>query len=571
MTKRPVILLVTDANRGVLEAEFRARYDRDYTLDIVHSAADAYARAQELCHGPNPLAMIACEYALPDALVVEILRTMQSITPTSRRLALLDRGHFAQHLEQMRQATLERDMDAFLMIPQGLRDEEFHTAVVELLSEWGWTVAQPLVSAVDIVSDGSTAQVAAIRDLLERMGIPNRVLDPEDEDAQAVLEQAGADVELPVVRVFNGRVLSGATAPAVNEAISTGFDSIPEDSIADVVVVGAGPAGLAAAVYAASEGLDTIVLEADAIGGQAGSSSMIRNYLGFPRGISGMRLAQRSRTQASRFGAKFYAGRPATSITAAPADEPEHLHVNVDGTSLCARSVVVATGVAYRRLESQAINDLIGMGVHYGAATSVAREMQDREVFVVGGGNSAGQAAVHMAKFARTVTIVVRRESIAETMSDYLVREVAATPNIHVKTRTRVIDGGGSGRLEWIRLEEIDAPGPEGSGASDTVPADGLFCLLGARPDCGWLPEDLARDENSFILTGRDVPPETWIDGLPPASLETTVPGIFAVGDVRSGSMKRVASAAGEGASVLPLVHAHLAKLRRRAHDTGEH
>lgn len=232
--------------------------------------------------------------------------------------------------------------------------------------------------------------------------------------------------------------------------------------------------------------------------------------------------------------------------------------MHVDGTHLCARTVVIASGVAYRRLESEAINEMIGMGVHYGAATSMAREMQDRDVYVVGGGNSAGQAAVHMAKFARSVTVVVRRGSVAETMSDYLVREVAATPNISVRTRTRVVDGGGAGRLEWIELEDLD------EGTSEHVAADGLFCLLGAEPDCDWLPERLVRDDHSFILTGRDVPRERWIDGLPPTSLETAVPGIFAVGDVRSGSMKRVASAAGEGASVLPLVHAHLERLRER-------
>lgn len=558
MTERPVILLVTDAQRDVLEAEFRARYDRDYDIHVVTSAAQAYERTAQVLAGPQQLAMVASQYTVADAGVLEIQRHMQAVVPTARRVALLARGEFGDHLEEMRRASLERDLDTYLLIPQGPRDEEFHTALLELLSEWGWTVAQPLVSAVDIVTDGSDREVTGIRDLLGRLGVPCRVLEPDDEDALAILEQAGADAEYPTVRVFNGRVLTAATAAAVNEALYSGFDAIPEGSIADVAVIGAGPAGLAAAVYAASEGLDTVVLESDAIGGQAGSSSMIRNYLGFPRVISGMRLAQRSRTQASRFGAKFYSGRPATRVEPGPADEPEHHHVQIGDTHLCARTVVIATGVAYRRLDSPAINDLIGVGVHYGAATSMAREMQDRDVFVVGGGNSAGQAAVHMAKFASSVTTLVRRASIAETMSDYLVREVAATPNISVQTRTRVVDGGGAGRLEWIELEDID------SGTMQRTPADGLFCLLGAQPSCGWLPQELARDDHSFILTGRDVPQDAWVDGLPPASLETTVSGVFAVGDVRAGSMKRVASAAGEGASVLPLVHAHLEKLRQR-------
>jgi thioredoxin reductase (NADPH) len=328
--------------------------------------------------------------------------------------------------------------------------------------------------------------------------------------------------------------------------------------IADVAIVGAGPAGLAAAVYAASEGLATVVLERDAIGGQAGSSSMIRNYLGFPRGISGMRLAQRSRIQAGRFGARFFTGRPAIEVAPGPPNEPEHQHVHVAGAQMCARTVVIATGVKYRRLGVPGVDDLVGAGVYYGAATSMAREMQDRDVYVIGGGNSAGQAAIHLAKFAGAVTILVRRASLDETMSAYLVREIEATPNIQVRTRTVVADGGGEGRLQWLLLEDLD-----GGGSTKTL-ADGLFCLLGADPDCSWLPDGVALDERGFVLTGRDVPREAWVDGQPPASLETTVPGIFAVGDVRAGSMKRVASASGEGASVLPLVHAHLARIRAR-------
>jgi len=344
----------------------------------------------------------------------------------------------------------------------------------------------------------------------------------------------------------------------VTEAIYDGFDTFPEGVIADVAIVGGGPAGLAAAVYAASEGLSTVMLERDAIGGQAGSSSMIRNYLGFPRGISGMRLAQRSRIQAGRFGARFFTGRPAIRIEPGPADEPEHQHVHVTGAQLCARTVVIATGVTYRRLGVPGVDDLVGAGVYYGAATSMAREMQDRDVYIIGGGNSAGQAAVHLAKFAGAVTILVRRAGLAETMSDYLVREIAAMPTIQVRTRTVVVDGGGDGRLQWLRLEDLD------TGEPSKTPADGLFCLLGAEPDCSWLPDGLALDERGFVLTGRDVPRDAWVDGQPPASLETTVPGVFAVGDVRAGSMKRVASASGEGASVLPLVHAHLARLRAR-------
>nr|WP_245195026.1 FAD-dependent oxidoreductase [Kocuria subflava] len=550
--------MVTHHDRQVTEAEFRARYNRDYAIEVVETGQEALARAEQLCSASAQLAMVAAEFDLPDTTAIELLRQMQMVTPTSRRVALVGMDGYLNHLEELKQAALERDMDTFVGIPRGPRDEEFHTALIELLSEWGWSVARPVISAVDIITDQPTPTTAAIRDMLERMGLPTRMLGLEDEDAQAVLEEAGPGAALPLVRTFNGSIIQDATAQSVGQHLYGGYDEIPEGEIADVLVIGAGPAGLAAAVYAASEGLSTIVLEEDAIGGQAGSSSMIRNYLGFPRGISGMRLTQRSRVQASRFGARFYTGRPVSSVEPGPADEPEHHHVVVDDTHLCSRTVVLATGVAYRRLDIASVDEWIGMGVHYGAATSLAREMEDKDVYVVGGGNSAGQAAVHMAKFARSVTITVRRESLAATMSDYLIREVEATPNISVLPNTRVVGGRGQGRLTGITLEEIP------TGVTRDVPADGLICLLGAQPACHWLPDSVVRDDHGFILTGRDVPQDRWRGGMPPTSLETTTPGIFAVGDVRAGSMKRVASAAGEGASVLPLVHAHLAALRRR-------
>ena len=558
MDDRPVILLVAGAHADVVEQEFRSRYDRDYRIETAAGADAGLDRARALVADGVPIAMIASEHLLADGTAIELLRSVPSVVATARRVALVPFEDFADAIDDLRAAALRRDMDTFILLPRGPRDEEFHTAMAELLSEWGWSVARPLVTATDIVAEHRDRSVAAICDLLDRLGFPHRALTPADPEAREIVEAAGSGAELPIVRTFTGRVLSGATAAAVTEAMYGGFDTIPERTIADVAIVGAGPAGLAAAVYAASEGLATGVLERDAIGGQAGSSSMIRNYLGFPRGVSGMRLAQRSRIQAGRFGARFFTGRPAIEVAPGPPNEVEHQHVHVAGAQLCARTVVIAAGVNYRRLDVPGVDDLVGAGVYYGAATSMAREMQDRDVYVVGGGNSAGQAAVHLAKFAGAVTILVRRPSLAETMSDYLVREIEATPNIQVRTRTVVADGGGDGWLQWLRLENLD------DGESTKTLADGLFCLLGADPDCSWLPDRVALDERGFVLTGRDVPREAWVDGQPPASLETTVPGIFAVGDVRAGSMKRVASASGEGASVLPLVHAHLARMRAR-------
>ncbi len=416
-----------------------------------------------------------------------------------------------------------------------------------------------MVARVELVFDRPDANVAALRDWLERSGMPSRFHLADSDEGRAILEAAGPDAVLPVMHAFGDQFLSDATVSKAAEAMYGGHDSIPVDQVADVVIVGAGPAGLAAAVYAASEGLETIVVESEAIGGQAGSSSMIRNYLGFPRGISGMRLAQRARAQVYRFGGRFYTGRPVTGIADGPPDEPTHHHVFVRGARICARAVVLATGVAYRRLPVPELDDYIGRGVVYGAATGLAREMKGRSVVVVGGGNSAGQAAIHLAKFAAHVSIVVRREGLSETMSDYLIREIDATGNIDVRPRTEVVGGGGDGKLEWLDLSVRDAAGET---RTERVEASGLCLLLGADPACDWLPDAITRDAGGYMQTGRDVPKDHWLDGRPPASLETAVPGVFAAGDIRSGSMKRVAAASGEGATVVALVHEHLARLR---------
>jgi thioredoxin reductase (NADPH) len=387
------------------------------------------------------------------------------------------------------------------------------------------------------------------------MGIPHRVHKPDSEVGREVIADlpsvhGGAAPAFPVVASsVVGRPLEGATARDVARLVYGAPSSLDSEETVDLAVIGAGPAGLAAAVYGASEGLSTVVVESEAVGGQAGTSSMIRNYLGFPRGISGMRLAQRARFQAGRFGARIHTGLSVESIVPATAPGEPHLVCTEIG-DLRARAVVLATGVSYRRLGIEPVEQLVGMGVYYGAATSATREMAGRDVFVVGGGNSAGQAAVHLSRYARSVTLVVRRPDLRATMSDYLVREIASSSRIVVRASTRVVDGGGGSRLEWLSLQ-----GPAGT---ERVEAAGLFLLLGADPCGDWLPEAIARDDRGFVFTGRDVPIEHWSGGRPPAALETTVPGVFAAGDLRAGSMKRVAAASGEGAATVALVHAYL-------------
>jgi thioredoxin reductase (NADPH) len=329
---------------------------------------------------------------------------------------------------------------------------------------------------------------------------------------------------------------------------------ISPGEVFDVAVVGAGPAGLAAAVGASSEGLRTVVVEDEAVGGQAGTSSMIRNYPGFSQGISGAMLAQESWWQAWAFGTTFVYMRQATSLW--KEDGRYRLRLS-DGSVITARTVIIATGVAYRRLGIPALEALQGRGVFYGAAASEAPAMRGRNVFVTGGANSAGQAALHLAKWASHVTILARAPSLADTMSDYLIRQIGATPNIDIRYHVQVAGGTGTGHLQSLVLQDT------ASGARRAVPADALFVLIGAQPRTEWLGDSLARDRWGFILTGPDLPASTharWPAGRPPLPLETSLPGVFAAGDVRHGSVKRVASAVGEGAATIPLIHRYLAR-----------
>ena len=438
-------------------------------------------------------------------------------------------------------------------MPQGPRDEEFHLAVGELLNEWNATVATPVVENVRIIAPEKDALTRDLLDYLARVGMPAGVHHPDSEVGREVMASCPEDEgRWPVVSSMSGWCGHCPDVRSLANQLYGRPDDIDVDEVVDLVVVGAGPAGLAASVYASSEGLSTVCLEAEAIGGQAGTSSMIRNYLGFPRGISGMRLAQRARGQALRFGTRFFTGWPATGISRC-ADGDHHV-VHTEGGDVHARTVLVSTGVDYRRLGVESLEELVGRGVYYGAAMAAARELAGDHVVVVGGGNSAGQAAIHAARFASSVTIVVRRPDLTATMSSYLINEIEWNPRITVRPCTRVVDGGPDdvGQLAWLDMEDVD------TGAQERVEARGLFLLLGAAPECGWLPDAVLRDERGFVLTGRDVPTEHWVDGVPPEDLATTVPGIFAGGDIRAGSMKRVASATGEGASVVSSVHTWL-------------
>lgn len=548
----PAIILVGPEHADTLGQQFD-RYRAEYDIHEVDDAAEATARARQLVEAGTPVALFVAESELPDSDVHSALTEWRSTVPTCRRLVVAHRDKFPSRGNDLQSELAGGLLDALLLLPSGLRDEEFHHAVSELLSDWASTAAPPEVEVVQIAGVGDERVTGDLIELLNRTGIPVGLHAPDSEIGLAIIaayEQVvgSAPPQLPVVRApFRRYIGAPRSAAEITSRIYGTPGGVPAGTVFDMAIVGAGPAGLAASVYGASEGLTTVAIDAEVPGGQAGTSSMIRNYLGFPRGISGMRLAQRAINQAGRFGAQFFGGCSVTGLELA-----EPFVAQTDGGEVRARSVVVATGVRYRRLGVPSVEQLVGRGVYYGSAMTAAREMAGSHVIVVGGGNSAGQAALHLARFAESVTIVIRRPALTETMSQYLIDEIAHNDRVAVLASSRVVAGGGDGRLEFVDVEDTQ------TSQTTRRSVGGLFLLLGARPEVGWLPAAVARDDHGFIRTGRDVPRPDWCEELPPEPLETSVPGIFAVGDIRSGSMKRVASASGEGASVVPLVHAWL-------------
>ncbi|MBK9157835.1 MAG: FAD-dependent oxidoreductase [Propionibacteriaceae bacterium] len=560
LAAKPAIVVLGHEYRDQIVAELEARYAHDYDIVAPATGEDAYVLLAEAKQEGRRIAMFVCEYFASGEKATHVLTKMRTKVPTARRLVVVPIERFRDAQDAMREAMANGAIDGSLLLPQGPRDEEFHTAVCEHLSDWGSSVNTSEIDSTRVIVDGPDADADRIIDFLTRMGIPHRVYQADSPIGREVIALTEPGARLPLVHWPTGNLL--ASVPT-NAELGSALYGTPQDVagevVRDLIVVGAGPAGLAAAVYASSEGLDVLIIDEGPVGGQAGTSSMIRNYLGFPRGISGMRFALRARTQAQRFGARFLVGWTVTRLAPGGGNQPHTIEVG--GVELRARTVLIATGVDYRRLGVSAIEDLVGSGVSYGAATSTARAMRGRPVFVVGGANSAGQAAVHLARFASSVTILVRGEGLAATMSDYLIREIEGTPRITVRPHTEVVEAGGDGHLEWLTLRD------NRSGDEEQLPAAGLYLLLGAAPSCGWLPPEVARDPHGFVLAGADTPWQSWQGGRPPAPYATTLPGVFVAGDIRCGSMKRVASASGEGAAVVPLVHARLAELAGEGHS----
>jgi thioredoxin reductase len=555
--ERPALVLVGRDPRSVsvLEGEFRKRYSADYDVLVFDDPPEAFEALTRLRDQEGTVALVMACYGRPsDPDGLELLSRVRALHPTAKRVAAVRWGDFDTAASIFDAVTLG-EADHWVTRPEQSPDEDFHQLVTDFLQDWS-SAAGAGFEAVRIIDREPSSRSADLREAFVQNHIPLGSYDAASEVGRALLDDLGLkSPELPVVvlRFAPGepKVLQAPSDIEIADAFGI-LRPLSSDELFDVLVIGSGPAGLAAAVYAASEGLETLVVEIRAVGGQAGASSMIRNYLGFPMGVSGRKLAFSAFLQAWSFGATFHFMREAIELS----DEGTHKGVRLsDGTSVSSRCVIIATGAAYRELRIPALEMLRGRGVFYGATVSEASAMRGKRVFVVGGGNSAGQAAVHLAKYAAAVTVLVRGHDLARSMSDYLLKEIASTPNIQVRTRVQVTGGGGGDRLEHLVLTELD------SGREESTEADSLFVLIGSLPRAEWLGEAVVRDDWDFIVTGPDLetgPDAAWPLQRAPLLLETSMPGVFAVGDVRRGSVKRVASAVGEGAIAVQLAHRYL-------------
>jgi thioredoxin reductase (NADPH) len=518
------------------------RYARDYKVICGPSTEAALTQLEGLRDREAAVAVVLAARGTGELKGEELLMRVHDLHPHAKRALLIPWGGWADEetADAIRTAMALGYIDYYALKPWSTPDELFHRLITEFLQEWRRQNA-PGRREITVVANPWSPRGYELRNLLARNGVPHAFHHCDSDEGQALLAtcgQEGADV--PVVLLPDGSALVDPKPEDIAQHGTRMRTELDGDGAFDVVIVGAGPAGLAAAVYASSEGLRALVVERESIGGQAGTSTRIRNYLGFSRGLSGAELAQRAYQQAWVFGATFLLTREVTELRKADGG----FVVTLDGGEVVeTSSVVLGMGVSYRRLGIPRLEELEGSGVFYGSSPSEARQFTGGSVYVVGGANSAGQAAVHLSRYARNVTLLVRGQSLAASMSQYLIDEIEGKENIDVMLSTEVVDVGGDERLERLALRTGDA--------AIEVPADGLFILIGAEPRTEWLPDEIERDERGFVLTGADY--------------GTTVPGVFAIGDVRAASVKRVASAVGEGSVVIQHIHRFLETLRAPA------
>jgi thioredoxin reductase (NADPH) len=543
------VLVAVDEDAAALqhvERELRDRYGRHYRVMGMRSSHEALACLEDLAAAGEQVALVLAGQWLSGMTGSELLDQARHLHPHARRGLLIAWGGLGDRAtgEAIFDSIAHGRIDHYVLRPSAAPDEQFHQAISSLLLEWA-EARRASPYTIHVVGESWSGRAYELRDLLGRCAFPHSFCLADSSDGRALVAEAGAGAKLPIVVFPDGTVLTDPSNADIAKAAGSPVN--PERLDFDLVIVGAGPAGLSAAVYGASEGFSTLVVDEGGLGGQATSSSLIRNYLGFPRGVSGRRLAQRAYEQAWVFGANFSFMQRVTDLRR----EHDGLFVTLSGGGrVRARAVLLTTGASYRRLGVPALEALNGAGVFYGGPASEAPAMAGQDVYVLGGANSAGQAALYLARYARRVTLVARAQSLGAGMSHYLVRQVEATPKLHVRLGTEIVGGGGDGWLERLVLRD------RAEGGEETVDADGLFLMIGARPHTEWLPPEVDRDARGFVLTGTDLPDDrAWPLDRGPFLLETSMPGVFAAGDVRHGSVKRVASAVGEGSVAIQLLH----------------
>lgn len=546
----PVILTIDDEPEVLraVQRDLRSRYSSDYRIIGAGGGQEAIDTLKELATREGTVALILADQRMPQVSGVDVLEASLELFPSAKKALLTAYAD----TEAAISAINEVHLDHYIMKPWDPPEEKLYPILDDLLDDWraGY---RPSFSGIRVVSHEWSKEAFELKGFLAMNQVPYRSsVVGVDPDAEKFMEAAGAgNQDLPLFLFPDGEPLIRPTQTEL--ATRVGLQSHAKSPAYDLVIVGAGPAGLGAAVYGASEGLKTLLIEASAPGGQAGQSSLIENYLGFPRGISGADLARRAAAQATRFGAELLV--PARAERIERKDPYRIVHLD-DDTSVTAKAMVVTSGVQYRKLDAEGLDDLVGAGVYYGTSRIEAENHRDQPLYIVGGGNSAGQAAMFLTRFTDDVTIIIRSEDLTDSMSAYLIENIEATDAITLRPRSKVVAAYGDTHLRHLELEDLE------SGSREKVEAGALFIFIGQRAQTEWLGDVVQLDERGFVLTGSDIGAlKDWNVERDPFPLESSVPGIFVAGDVRHGSIRRVAGATGEGATAIRFVHRHLASL----------
>ncbi len=550
--KRPIIFTVDDDPQvlGAITRDLRNQYRKSYKILSTGSAQEALDSLKELKLQGEEIALFVSDQRMPEMLGVEMLQKAKEFYPNAKKVLLTAYSDIDAAIK----AINEVQLDYYLMKPWDPPEEKLYPTLDDLLEAWQSEYI-PDYHGIRVIGYQYSPLSHEIKDFLAGNLVPYQWMDVQNSDKACDLLALHEIPEKKLPAVFfedNSYLVS----PNINDlANKLGMKIQATDSLYDVVIIGAGPAGLAAAVYGASEGLKTLLVEKRAPGGQAGTSSRIENYLGFPKGLSGADLTRRAISQAKRLGTEFLAPLEVTNLRLQ--DHYKILQLS-DGSEIKALSIIIATGVNYRKLEAKGVHDFTGAGVYYGAATTEAVSCKEKDVYIVGGGNSAGQGAMYLSNFARNVYILVRKEDLSSSMSQYLIDQINRTQNVHVMGKTQVIEACGNEHLEELVIEYID------TGERKSVEAAALFIFIGNKPFTDWITLDVIKNKKGFLETGRDLQKypdfkKAWKQPRDPFLLETCVPGIFAAGDVRAGAMNRVASAVGEGSMAIKLIHEYLA------------